>query len=394
MKDMVPDFEAKRVKMTPMVDDLTFLSRAADPPLVPGRVWFRSDLRQLRWTPDGSMKVLVIPKMLVLTTWDDTTPYYTVDFSKTSGSTPYTAAVVRDAPAVGHKSVEETRSGGYDLQYHFALLKDYIISSRMWTRSYVGARISSNSTRANLLFTITHRNNVNRTIQDMSVPALRLYWSMSMLGYPNGSYGQLLVGSITFTSPPSYSFSPANPSIIYYRITEIPTTPVWLLYGYLDSWSINYGQWASLQNTSEFVFTVATEPPELEVVRELEVLAGFEAVIARWDGEVRLYLRSGEKGLILPLGRRVEVMEVKRRRIAFSSTSFDRARQEGGREGGDRFTVTVRLKTDKEDRNRLSDKWLLHLVEERDGVTVVFGDSEWDGDKYVYYITGLQHGNG
>ncbi|MEM0460117.1 MAG: hypothetical protein QXZ31_09650 [Thermofilaceae archaeon] len=388
---MAPDFEVGRMKMMPIVEDLIFLGRTTDPPLVPGRMWFRSDLGQLRWTPDGSTRVLVFSKVLVLTTWSDTTPYYTVDFGKTSGYTPYTAAVDLNAPATGHKRVRETASGGLDIQYHYALLKDAILGNRMFTRSYVGAYHGLNATRSRLLYTITHRNNINKRTRDDTVPWLRTLWSMSLLGYPNGSYGRLLEGYITFTSPPSYSFSPANPEVIYNRVTEIPSTPVWLLYGYLDGWDAYWSQWASLQDTSEYVFTLATKPPELEVVRELEVLAGFEAVIARWDGEVRLYLRSGERGLILPLGRSVEVMEVKRGRLAFSSTCFDRVRQGGERGGSDRFTVTVRLKTDRVDRHRFSDKWLLHLIEERDGVTVVFGDSQWDGDKYGYYITGLQY---
>ncbi|MEM0460118.1 MAG: hypothetical protein QXZ31_09655 [Thermofilaceae archaeon] len=46
---------------TARAEHLTFLSLTTDPPLVPGRMWFRSDLGQLRWTPDGGTTLVIDP---------------------------------------------------------------------------------------------------------------------------------------------------------------------------------------------------------------------------------------------------------------------------------------------------------------------------------------------
>jgi len=35
-------------------DYIEFSGLTADPALAPGRIWFRSDLNKLRWSPDGS----------------------------------------------------------------------------------------------------------------------------------------------------------------------------------------------------------------------------------------------------------------------------------------------------------------------------------------------------
>jgi hypothetical protein len=43
------------------IASLTFASRTDDPTLVAGRLWFRSDLRQLRWSPDGTAVKQVYP---------------------------------------------------------------------------------------------------------------------------------------------------------------------------------------------------------------------------------------------------------------------------------------------------------------------------------------------
>ncbi|MEM4846158.1 MAG: hypothetical protein QW794_00180 [Thermosphaera sp.] len=57
----MPEFTVRKGEKSARALHLTFLSLVADPPLVPGRVWFRSDLGQLRWTPDGETILFLDP---------------------------------------------------------------------------------------------------------------------------------------------------------------------------------------------------------------------------------------------------------------------------------------------------------------------------------------------
>lgn len=50
----MPDFITWKVVKTEHLPYVTFIPLTTDPVLVPGRVWFRFDLKRLRWTPDGS----------------------------------------------------------------------------------------------------------------------------------------------------------------------------------------------------------------------------------------------------------------------------------------------------------------------------------------------------
>jgi hypothetical protein len=216
-------------------------------------------------------------------------------------------------------------------------------------------------------------------------------WSMSALRYPNGAYGQPLSGYIVFTSPPSYSFSPANPIVAYNLITSIPNNRWHLLYGYEDHWLADWDQWASLQRgiaNTYLRYRVATKPPEPEVLLDLSKdVTDAEAYIARWDGEFRLWVKRGERGLIVPLGKNVRI--VGRRRIARSvSINLFEKILRGEREPERRCSyIEIIIDTDRQDLHKMNNMWRLAILDYGDGyMDIVLGDTGWDGGKVGYYV--------
>jgi hypothetical protein len=214
---------------------------------------------------------------------------------------------------------------------------------------------------------------------------------MSGLGYSNGSYGQPLSGYIVFTSPPSYSFSPANPGVGYNLITSIPNNRWHILYGYDDNWSDDWDQWASLQKgvtNTNFRYRVATKPPEPEIVLDLskDLPADF-CYIAKWDDEVRLWIERDKRGLVIPLGRNVNIISKMKTKRNISINMFERVIFSGKEPEKDCDYIDITLNTEIYNLYKFSNRWKLSILSYKDGsIAIVYGDESWDGDKYGYYV--------
>jgi hypothetical protein len=197
-----------------------------------------------------------------------------------------------------------------------------------------------------------------------------------------------------FTDPPSYKFSPANPSVSYNYIAVVPNNRWHILYGYLDNSALDNDQWASLQRgiaNTYFRYRVATKPPEPEILLDLSKdVTDAEAYIAKWDDEVRLWVKRGERGLIVPLGKDVRIVSKTKTARSISINLFERILR-SGREPERRCNyIEVIINTDRRDLHKMSNTWRLAFLDYGDGyMDIVLGDIEWDGDKYGYYVHGF-----
>jgi hypothetical protein len=376
------------------LDYVVLNSLSDDPsPLQEGMIWFRGDLGQLRYTPDGSTIYVIDPAPVVDKSWSDTTGHY---FNSNPAYQSWAAlpAIQLDQPATGHKRSFEDAQTGY-VYVHGWLLKRYaMLSSRLDIVAKVGAYHGYDATRAILSFVILDDHNLDKRGRNDSYPWLQMLWKMSSLGYTNGSYGKPLGGYIVFTDPPSYSFSPANPTVRYNLITRIPNNRWHILYGYEDGWLFDWNQWASLQRdiTNTYLrYRVATKPPELEILLDLaKDVTDAEVYIARWDGEVRLWVKRGERGLIVPLGKNVRIISKGKTASSLSINLFDKILR-SMREAERRCNfIEVIINTDRQDLHKMSNAWRLVILDYGDGyMDIVLGDIRWDGYKFGYYVHGF-----
>jgi hypothetical protein len=371
-------------------DYITLKGLTSDPPLTVGRVWFRSDLNQLRYSPDGLNVYVIDPAPIVDKSWSDTTGHY---FNLPPNNQYWNAlpSIQLDSPASGHKRSFEDTQTGYDYLHGWLLKRNAMLSSRLDITARIGAYHGYDNTRAQFAFAILDNNNLDKKAVNTSYPFLKIRWVMSWLGYANGSYGQPLSGYIVFTDPPSYSFSPANPDTWYNKITSIPNNRWHIMYGYEDHWDADWDQWASLQKgvtNTNFRFRVATKPPTPDVMLDLSGdLPVDQAVIGKWDGEVRLWIKRDDRGLIVPLGRNVNIID-KAKTIRYMSVNmFDKIILSGREPNRYCNVIDLMIDTDYVSLNKNSNIWRLSIIDCGDGrIDVAFGDKTWDGDKYGYYM--------
>ncbi|RSN78284.1 hypothetical protein [Candidatus Methanodesulfokora washburnensis] len=373
---------------------LVLQSLTADPALVAGEIWFRSDLGQLRYTPDGLTVYVIDPAPVVDKTWSDTTGHY-FNYDPSYQAWSALPAIQLNSPATGHKRSFEDAQTGYCYVHGWLVKQKASLSSRLDIVAKVGAYRSIVATGANLCFVIADPATIDVKARNDSVPWVFMRWDMSTLGYPNGAYGRPLSGYIIFTSPPSYSFSPANPSSLNYNlITQIPNSRRHILYGYADAWPGDWDQWASLQSgvsNTNLRFRVSTPEPEVEVIEDItQYLPVDRAVIARWDGEVRLWIEKKYTGMIVSLGKDVEIVSIDKPNRSISINLFDRMLLSGKEPEKNHRVLDIKVRTDRSDLHRKSSLWRIAImVRDREYVDVALGDSSWDGDKFGYYISSI-----
>jgi hypothetical protein len=385
-----PDKSITSTKLN--LDYIPLNSLTADPsPLQKGQIWFRSDLNQLRYTPDGSTVYVIDPAPVVDKSWNDTTGHY---FNKTPSYQYWNAlpAIQLDNPTTGHKRSFENTQTGYCYIHGWLLKSQAILSTRLDITAKVGAYHGYSVTMANLSFVILDSNNLDKKARNDSYPWLYTRSAMSTLGYSNGAYGQPLSGNIVFTNPPSYSFSPANPDEFSYNlITSIPNQRWYLLYGYDDEWAADWDQWASLQRNvanTNFRYRVATEPPVPDILLDLSSnVTDAEAYIARWDDEVRFWIKRKDRGTIISLGKDVRIVNKPVTKRNISINLFDRIHRNGKEPERLSNYIEVELDTDRTDLNKMGNRWRLAILDYGDGnIDIAYGDKQWDGDKYPYHV--------
>jgi len=371
---------------------LKLVPLTSDPPLTKGLIWFRDDTKELRWTPDGTTVYVIDPAPVVNKGWSDTTPHW---FPTGTTYTWYLKASIElNQPATDHKRAREPSGSGtgYYFIHGWLLKKNIKLSTRIDFNCYIGGYHGYNATRAQPSFAISDPNLIDKYTISTAYAYLYMIFTMSSLGYTNGSYNRPLSGYIVFTSPPSYSFSPANPSSVRYNlITNIPNIRTHILYGYYDSWATNYSIWASLSRyTTRLRYRVATKPPEPEFVDDIEV-ADWKISIARWDGVYRLWARKGSMGKVVELGKNVRIHGKKQHgKLIEPKTKFDSVIADTPKiKNADVFEYTIQ--TDIPNMWKKSNMWMLKVryVEYEDGsddVEVILGDRSWDGDKVAFLI--------
>ena len=372
-----PDASVTASKLD-ILDYVVLKGLTADPPLRAGILWFRSDLKQLRWSPDGTSVYIVDPVLAVSKSWNDTTGHY---FNTNTAYTAWAAlpAIQLNNPATGHKRSFEDLQTGYLYVHGWFIDQNAILGTKIEINASVGAYHGYDNTRANLNFVFGDPRNYDKKTYP-GYPYVRLHWTMSSLGYANGAYGKPLSGYILLTSPPSYSFSPANPSVSYSSITSLPNSLVHILYGYEDRWSADYNQWASLQDITYYRKAVATEIT-YKVLDEFQAY-GRAVRLIEMDGEVRLWVTKGDSCLVIPLAksgasvRRVRA-GVKTKLGRYEAIAF--SERERGKDV--ELTHTIMVK----DRGKTV---LAHITYDSsaDMLHIIHGEDWWDGDKYGFHI--------
>ncbi|MEM4765484.1 MAG: hypothetical protein QXE85_00170 [Nitrososphaerota archaeon] len=370
-------------KLAPLTS-ITLAGLTSDPPLARGRLWFRSDLNELRWTPDGTTVYVIDPAPVVAKSWNDTSyHYFNTDTSYQTIQNP--AAIQLNNPATGHKRAFEDAATGYCYVHGWYLKKNIKLPGRLNIDSYIGAYHRYNATRANIQFVIADPATFDVKARNDNVPWVRIGAAMSTLGYANGSYNNPFRGYIIFTDPPSYSFTPKNPGVGYNKITLIPTIRTNILYGYEDLWSADWDIWTSMSNTSRLRYQAASSPPEPEIMEEF-TFAGARCMIAKWDGEVRLWIKDDDMGLVIPLGKDVKVMRKAERSVRESINKYEKVYASGREPEVRREQLELEIRTDIADLHKVGREWRLILDHDEGGRNVIFGDKKWDGDKIAYYI--------
>lgn len=326
---------------------------------------------------------------LVDMTWNDVTPHYFNIYPQFQvWQNP--ARIELNKPDVNHKRAFEDLPTGYTYAYGWYLAEGMTMLGRFEIDAMIGGYHGYDATRACIEFLIADPQTLDVRARNDSVPWVLLDWSMSSLGYSNGSYNRPLSGYIIFTHPPSYSFYPSNPVNVFYNmITGIVNRPCNILYGYEDGWEADWDIWASINRYAKFRNVSATEPPQVETLREIP-LKSARAMIAKWDGEYRLWIRKGSRGLIVSLGSEIRLISHdEKSKSDINLNDYDRIRHSGREPTITGRLHTLKIKTDKKDRHRFSDTWVLRVFEREETVYTVFGDETWDGDKTGFYIASL-----
>jgi hypothetical protein len=163
------------------------------------------------------------------------------------------------------------------------------------------------------------------------------------------------------------------------------------MYGYEDHWGDDWDQWASLQKgvtNTNFRYRVATKPPTPDVMLDLTGdLPVDQAVIGKWDGEVRLWIKRDDRGLIVPLGRNVNIIDKSKTIRYMSINMFDKIILSGKEPNRYCNVIDLTIDTDYVSLYKNSNIWRLSIIDYGDGrIDVAFGDKTWDGDKYGYYM--------
>jgi len=361
----------------------------SDPsPLVPGLIWYRTDITELRYSPDGkNIETLYKSIYRVSDTWYDATPH--IFLWGTPGAGVGYPVIQIDSPTTGHKRSYESRATNAGFTCGWYVASRISILSRLNANLKVGAYNGANATRA-YLETVIAFPEMFDTNYPPDRPYLRFYTTMSALRYSNGSYGQPFSGYIILTDPPQYSFSPANPSVSYKYITQLVGVFVNILYGYTDSWVANYSQWASLTSDSYYSTMPATKPPVPEYLKSFYIF-GAEIHIARWDNEYRLWIKKGSSSLIVPLGKRINILNIyEHGRIRQTINKYEKL-YGGIREQKQEIpleVIEIELETDIFNLHKMSNKWRLAIMydEETNTVYTAYGDTQWDGDKIGYIM--------
>ncbi|MGC8584451.1 MAG: hypothetical protein ACP5MH_12110 [Thermoproteus sp.] len=205
---------------------------------------------------------------------------------------------------------------------------------------------------------------------------------MSALGGANGGVAQWS-GYILFTNPPSYQFYPASPSVAYSNVGALFSSISNILFGWGDYWATNYNQWAAARKDNLMAVYRATPPPQIEIVKELRT-SSFDLLIARWDGEYRLWARSTDgrdRNLIVPLGKDVRIVAANK--ASLQTDKYDKITPSALFTEG--FEIV--LSTDIYNLHKKTNTWRLVVAQDQRGaLSVAFGDTAWDGDKIGYML--------
>jgi len=316
-----------------------------------------------------------VDRFAAYTNWDDSSAHYIA--LGPYGSTVRCAVeyVSLDASGLRYKRCFEASTTYLVYGHGFWLATGMQMRSGFAMAGWFGAYHGYDRTRANFTIYIAPPDQFDRTTAASRY--LRMLFRMSSLGFSNGGVGYV-GGWLQLTTPPMYSFFPANPELAY--VGDVSGT-VNVLFGYEDAWSDDWDQWAAVRYDAEFALFQATENPAVDVLLELDV-GPDEVYIARWGGEVKLWVKRPGRGLVVPLGENVRITAV----YAVSNISAADVNSPDGYEMGS--GVALELETDKYDREKLGSTWLLYVLynDRRDAYYIAYGDKLWLATGNEFYI--------
>jgi hypothetical protein len=219
-----------------------------------------------------------------------------------------------DQPASGYKQARETHKTYPNHVYGFKICRALMTGDTITIEGYFGAYHRYDNTRANFTFAIVPSSYVD--VDSVPPNYLIILWVLSTYGWSNGSYGNYAKVQFRINSDNTItvlSATPRNPSFTYASPYGLIGQDVTVLFGYTDSWTDIWYQWACARNDSyiDFPAIPIKSVSDLAVGSDVSIQTYTEADLAvGFDVKVSLpltqtYARLAEMESIVPTLRYV-----------------------------------------------------------------------------------------
>jgi len=244
-------------------------------------------------------------KFYVSDRWSDTAGHFIRRYDCGYGyySKP---AIQLDSPATDYKrAYESTRTYpchfyGFLVAHQVKISGDIIV-----IEGYFGAYHGYDNTRANFGFAIVPSNYIDN---DTTPPSkIIVIWTMSRFGWGNGSYGHYAYVKLKINPDNTVSIleaSPGNPSVGYANPYDLIGQEVSVLFGYSDSWTADWNQWACARKDSYIDLPTA-------VAYTQEVSDAFKGldILSRTAKVTKIYSDTYKGGDWVGLGRYLKLTD-------------------------------------------------------------------------------------
>ena len=190
-------------------------------------------------------------KFYVEDNWSDTSGHFIMryDCGYTYGNYP---TIYLDNPATGYKKSYENNATNPCHLYGFLIVDNVTLRGNIITiEGYFGAYHGYDNTRANFSFGIVPSTYIDNDTEPSN--KIIVTWVLSNFGWSNGSYGNYAYVKFQINSDNTITIlesNPGDPAIGYTSPYDMIGMNVSVIFGYSDSWSADWNQWACAKNDS------------------------------------------------------------------------------------------------------------------------------------------------
>jgi len=201
-------------------------------------------------------------KFYISDRWEDTTGHF---FAYGTNYPYYNYPTIQlNQPATDYKrSYEEARTYPQHVYGFIVADKVTLTGDTITIEGYFGAYHGYDNTRANFCFVILPSNYVD---VDQVPPAyLKIEWKLSNFGWSNGSYGHYAYVKLRINPDNTVTIlesNPGDPGISASNPYDLIRQEVTVLFGYRDSWTADWNQWACARKDSYIDLPVSVQYTE------------------------------------------------------------------------------------------------------------------------------------